>query len=320
MLIWIIVTILPNKLMFKIYQIMVKIFYYVLSLLKYLIVFIIIGTEPEVEPSTSTTSTLNSVSAIPQSSNQNIDLSHRRSHSEPDMMILQSGINIESTETEDHPTTLAVNTINAEAEIFKKIVTIKNWSVATYKYTRQLTLEKLGKSTKTIDSEMDLKIAQIRATQRDYLSILRLTRALSLHFIQVVQTQASLAETFAELSQRSPELQHEFFHNSESQRNLTKNGGILLNALNSFISTVDVLCNKTFNDTLLTIKKYEIARIEFDAYRIDLEGTPSTIASPALDNAKKNYFKHKESYDKLRTTVAEKLQLLDENRVSSWFL
>lgn len=253
---------------------------------------------------------MNSRSAIQQSSNQNI---HRRSHSEPDIMTLQSSIN---TEDEYHPPTLKVNTVSAEAEIFKKIVSLKNWSVATYKYTRQLTLEKLGQSTKTIDSEMDLKIAQIRDTHRDYLSLLRLTRVLSLNFNQLIQTQAALAETFAELSQRSPELQREFMHNSESQRTFTKNGGILLSALNCFISTVDMLCNKTFNDTLLTIKKYEIARIEFDAYRIDLEGTPSTIPSPGLDNAKKNYYKHKESYDQLRTTVTEKLQLLDENRVS----
>lgn len=238
-------------------------------------------------------------------------------NSEPPSEVKTSYEN-ESPETgETKPTTLALNTISAEAEIIKKIVTIKNWSVATYKYTKQLALEKLGKSTKTIDAEMDLKIAQIRDTQRDYLSILRLTRTLSTHFNQVVQTQTLLAETFAELSQRSPELQHEFFHNSESQRNLTKNGGILLNALNSFISTVNVLCNKTFNDTLLTIKQYEIARIEFDAYRVDLEGTQSSTGSLGLEIAKKNYLKHKESYDNLRRDVNEKIQLLDENRVSS---
>lgn len=251
----------------------------------------------------------------------NLDL--RRSSSEPSLSEVKntyekdSGINIESPETEAEINP-AFNTVSSEADLIKKIVTIKNWSVATYKYTRQLALEKLGRSTKTIDAEMDLKIAQIRDTHRDYLLILRLTRTLSTHFNQVVLTQASLAETFAELSQRSPELQHEFFHNSESQRSLTKNGGILLSALNSFISTVNVLCNKIFNDTLLTIKQYEIARIEFDAYRVDLEGTPSTIPSLGLENAKKNYFTHKENYDNLKKDVTEKIQLLDENRVSSY--
>lgn len=197
-------------------------------------------------------------------------------------------------------------------------MSLKDWSVSTYKYTRQLTLEKMGRTTKTIDAEMDLKIAQIRETHREYLAILRLTRTLSSHFNQVVQTQTSLAEAFAELSQRSPELQQEFFHNSEAQRNLTKNGGILITAINCFTSTLDVLCNKTFSDTLATIKQYEIARIEFDAYRMDLEGTQakSVATIEGLDNAKKGYLKHKENYDNLRRDVEEKLQLLDENRVS----
>lgn len=176
-------------------------------------------------------------------------------------------------------------------------------------------LEKLGKSTRTIDSELEAQIEQIRDTQRKYLSILRLTRALGSHFHHVVQTQASLAEAFSELAQKSPELQQEFLHNSETQRNLTKNGEILLSALNFFISSVNTLCNKTIDDTLLTIRQYEIARIEFDAYRMDLESTKPEVTSPGSDDAQKNYAKHKENYEKLRADVTVKMQFLDENRV-----
>lgn len=260
------------------------------------------------------------------------DLSHHSSNSEHSIqnisidgkdspsMTLNAENTIQETEPseiEKHPATLMTsNSVTTDADILKKIHTIKNWSISTYKYTRQLTLEKLGRSTKTIDSEMDLKIAQIRDTQREYLTILRLTHALRSHFNNVVQTQTSLAEVFGELSQRSPELQEEFFHNSESQRNLTKNGGILLTALTCFISTVDILCNKIFSDTLLTIKQFETSRIEFDAYRMDLESTNPNIPGPGLDTAKTNYLKHKENYDKLRSDVTVKIQLLDENRVS----
>ncbi|ALC46508.1 CG17184 [Drosophila busckii] len=198
-----------------------------------------------------------------------------------------------------------------------KIDSIKNWSISTYKCTRQIMLEKLGKSQRTVDSDLEAQIEQLRDTQRKYLSILRLTRAFSSHFQHVVITQHSLADAFADLAQKNPELQKEFICNSETQRNLTKNGELLLNALNFFISSVNTLCNKTIDDTLLTIRQYETARIEFDAYRMDLENTKPelTQAASSLEETQRSYAHHKDQYEKLRGDVAIKMQFLDENRI-----
>ncbi len=63
----------------------------------------------------------------------------------------------------------------------------------------------------------------------------------------------ALSEAFSDLAQKSPELQEEFLYNAETQRNLTKNGEILLNAINFFISSVNTLCNKTIEDSELKI-------------------------------------------------------------------
>ncbi|KAH8343731.1 arfaptin-2 [Drosophila kikkawai] len=198
-----------------------------------------------------------------------------------------------------------------------KIDSLKNWSISTYKCTRQIMLEKLGKSQRTVDSELEAQIEQLRETQRKYLSILRLTRAFSSHFQHVVVTQHALADSFADLAQKNPELQKEFTCNSETQRNLTKNGELLLNALNFFISSVNTLCNKTIDDTLLTIRQYETARIEFDAYRMDLENTKPELTPSAatLEETQRSYAQHKEQYEKLRSDVAVKMQFLDENRI-----
>lgn len=201
-----------------------------------------------------------------------------------------------------------------------KIDTIKNWSISTYKCTRQLMMERLGKSSRTVDSELEAHIELLRDTQRKYLSILRLSRAFSSHFHHCVQTQHALAEAFADLAQKSPELQEEFMYNAETQRNLTKNGELLLSALNFFISSVNTLCNKTIDDTLLTIRQYETARIEYDAYRTDLDTIkPEPVTSPTAEEAQKNFAKHKETYEKLRSDVAVKMQFLDENRVGDRF-
>lgn len=141
-----------------------------------------------------------------------------------------------------------------------KIDTIKNWSISTYKCTRQMMLEKFGKSQRTIDTELETRIEQLRETHRKYLTVLRLARSFSSHFHHVVATQHMLADSFADLGQKNPELQKEFACNSDMQRTLTKNGEMLLNALNFFISSIHTLCYKTIDDTLLTVRQYESAR------------------------------------------------------------
>ena len=59
--------------------------------------------------------------------------------------------------------------------------------------------------------------------------------------------------------------------NKNSQRNLTKNGEQLLAALNFFVSSVNTIVNKTMEDSISTVRQYEVSRVEYDAYRSDLE-------------------------------------------------
>lgn len=150
---------------------------------------------------------------------------------------------------------------------------------------------------------------------------MRLARALTSHFYHVVQTQHDLGEAFSELAQKSPELQEEFLYNSETQRNLTKNGETLLGALNFFISSVNTLCNKTIEDTLQSIRQYEAARIEYDAYRTDLESmSTKPDGAIGLEEAQQGYELHRQQFMKLRAEVTIKMKFLDENRVWHCFL
>ena len=123
-----------------------------------------------------------------------------------------------------------------------------------------LTASKIQVNIVIIFTELETQIDLLRETQRKYCNILRLSRALASHFYHVMQTQHALGEAFSDLAQKSPELQEEFLYNSETQRTLTRNGETLLGALNFFISSVNTLCNKTIEDTLLTVKQYEAAR------------------------------------------------------------
>lgn len=169
--------------------------------------------------------------------------------------IIPNNLNLRTTTTSpgSNPDTPFSPVLSPSQEFLKngatKIDSLKNWGISTYKCTRQLMLEKLGKSNKTTDTELEAQINDLRETQRKYLSVLRLSRTFNSHFLQVVTTQHALAEAFSDLAQKSPELQEEFLYNAETQRNLTKNGEALLNAINFFISSVNTLCNKTIEDS-----------------------------------------------------------------------
>jgi len=200
-----------------------------------------------------------------------------------------------------------------------KLENIKNWTISTYKCSRQSLYEKLGKTSRTVDPELDDQIETLRATQKKYSNILQLARALSSHFHNMVVTQNSLGECFSDLAHKSPELQQEFLYNAEAQRNLTKNGQQLLASLNFFVSSVNTIVNKTMEDSLLTVKQYEVARVEYDAYRTDLEfyaaAKETDTNQQKMTETQLCFDKKKDEFEKLRSDVQIKLKFLDENRV-----
>ena len=53
----------------------------------------------------------------------------------------------------------------------------------------QALFEKLGKTSRTVDTELESQIENLRDTQRKYGNVLRLARALTSHFYHVIQTQ-----------------------------------------------------------------------------------------------------------------------------------
>ncbi|XP_070605435.1 arfaptin-2 isoform X2 [Erythrolamprus reginae] len=201
----------------------------------------------------------------------------------------------------------------------EKLDIVRKWGINTYKCTKQLLSERFGRGSRTVDLELETQIELLRDTKRKYESLLGLARALTNHFYSLVQTQHALADAFSDLSQKSPELQEEFGYNAETQKLLCKNGETLLGAVNFFVSSINTLVNKTMEDTLMTVKQYETARLEYDAYRTDLEelslGPRDAGTLCRLDAAQGNFQAHRAKYEKLRADVAVKLKFLEENKV-----
>ena len=144
------------------------------------------------------------------------------------------------------------------------------------------------------------------------------------HFQRMTNSQRDLAAAFADLEMKSPEsaeLQYELNNSVETQRSLIMNGEILLGALSFFISNLTTLVHTTMEDSIVTVKAYESARLEYDAYLTHLESLP--LAKHQHDIHKEKFDKlakhqhdiHKEKFDKLRTTLTIRLGFLEENKV-----
>ncbi|XP_077135441.1 arfaptin-1 isoform X5 [Ranitomeya variabilis] len=243
---------------------------------------------------------------------------HMTSHGfdSPQEGFVESGPFQERTQQRSGPVVLAEEPRSTAIE---KLELVRKWSLNTYKCTRQILSEKLGRGSRTVDLELEAQIEILRDNKKKYEHILKLAQTLSSQLYQMVQTQRHLGDAFADLSLKSLELHEEFGYNADTQKLLAKNGETLLGAINFFISSVNTLVNKTIEDTLITVKQYETARIEYDAYRTDLEelnlGPRDATTMPKIEQSQQMFQMHKEKYDKMRNDVSVKLKFLEENKV-----
>ena len=83
---------------------------------------------------------------------------------------------------------------------------------------------------------------------------------------------------------------------------------------------MNTIVNKTMEDSLATVKMYETARIEYDAYRTDLEfygsARDTEINQLRMAETQVRFSEKKTEFEKLRADVQIKLKFLDDNRVS----
>ncbi|XP_064191381.1 arfaptin-1 isoform X2 [Anguilla rostrata] len=201
----------------------------------------------------------------------------------------------------------------------EKLELVRKWSINTYKCTRQILSEKLGRGSRTVDLELEAQIEVLRDNKRKYEHVVKLAQTLASQLFQMIQTQRQLGDAFADLSLKSPELHEEFGFNADTQKLLSKNGETLLGAINFFIASVNTLVDKTIEDTMINIKQYETARIEYDAYRTDLEelnlGPRDATTVPKIEASQQLFQMHREKYEKMRNDVSVKLNFLEENKV-----
>lgn len=203
------------------------------------------------------------------------------------------------------------------AQITAKVESIKNWTVTKFKTTKQSVFEQLGKVEKTIDTEMDAKINNLRDIHQRYRDVYTAAKNYCETFTTLVHNQRMLAESFYQLSLKEAEIKHNLTEQSEVLRGYSHNGEELLKSLQYFVSSMETLCEKTIKDTLLTIQTYEQARLSFDVCRHELTSLRENVNASTKDvsTSETKYNQQKLKYEQLKEDVRVKIALLDENRL-----
>lgn len=235
-------------------------------------------------------------------------------------------VTMETEQTEDaavtpqkpgsEPVVIQGNNKNPATE---KLERVRKWSITTYKCTRQALSEKLGRGSRTVDLDLERRLELLKDDRQRFENITKVAQTLANQLAQITVTQKTLGDAFSELKVKSPVLHAEYGLNAEAQRFLSKSGETLTAAINSFTSDMNTLVNKTIEDTMINAKKYEAARIEYDAYRVDLEelnmGPRDTLTLPKLEAAQQEFQGQKERFQKIRDDLSVKVKLLEENKV-----
>ncbi|VDK76833.1 unnamed protein product [Litomosoides sigmodontis] len=201
------------------------------------------------------------------------------------------------------------------AQMAAKIGSLRKWTISTYKIAKQSICENLGKVERTVDKEFEEQIEQLKILHKHYNQVLAMLKLFTSNFHQMNEAQKGLAESFYQLSLKEMSLNVECSSNCDSLRAVARNGELLERALSFFLSSIKTLSEKTFEDTMKTIRNYDQARLEYDVHRNEITTLQQSGASAeAIIDADFRCNQHREKYEQLKADVKVKLRLLEENR------
>lgn len=208
---------------------------------------------------------------------------------------------------------------NNRTAVSEQLETVRRWSITTYMYTRQALSERLGSGSRTVDLDLEPRLQDLMEDQRRYGHLTQLAQALANQIARFAATQKSLGDALAQLGVRSPSLHVQFGVNAAAQHFLSGQGEGLAGAVGSFSQEVETLVSRTMEDTVMTVKQYQRHRMEYDAYRCDLEelnlGPRDASTHVKLERAERSFQNHRSRYVQSRDQLSVKLQLLGDNKV-----
>ncbi|CEF65487.1 Arfaptin homology (AH) domain and Arfaptin homology (AH) domain/BAR domain-containing protein [Strongyloides ratti] len=202
-------------------------------------------------------------------------------------------------------------------KVQEKIKVIKKWTVNTFKNTKQNVLEHLGKVEKTIDIETEGQIEGLKELHKRYNTLLATAVTFQNHFTVLNKANRDLAEGFYQIGLKETELTNECNDNHEILKTVSQNGELFEKEINKFIDAMETLCDKTMQDTFITIQMYSTTRLEYDVAKCELNDLKDSnkATNASIEEAEEKVREYKNKYEGMINDVRTKISLLKENRL-----
>eukprot|EP01134_Creolimax_fragrantissima_P003609 CFRG3609T1 len=177
--------------------------------------------------------------------------------------------------------------------------------------TKQMIQTKLFHVEQTPDPEIENSIANFESNKKRYTDMMEAAKALHKDMLSATNHRQDLAQIMQELGTSVPstKLGSLYEKNTLALGTVSLESQLLLDQVANFIATMDTTITKIMEDTVVSIRMWEQARLNFDALREELESPSIQVDSIR----QQDLIDRKAKLDNARLVVRVKLELLEKN-------
>jgi len=216
-------------------------------------------------------------------------------------------------------------TVNKNIDLSERMKNFKSWGFNTFMRTKQKVKEKLNRTSKTLDANVEDRIDMLRVQKNQYSLMVANNNRTIEQLRQFTLIHQCTARMNSELSQTERTLSESLLFQSQTEVGALTHIKDLINKLVCSNETLDTLVNKTYGDLYLTIQSYETARVELDAYKtettrlenqLQLKNESKTSANDhlKLQEIQENLEQKRLRYESIKDTVLTKIDLLEDHK------
>ena len=138
---------------------------------------------------------------------------------------------------------------------------------------RQKLAEQFGTSTKTVDLELEKRIASVRLDYEECQNMLKLIKQLAAQTTNVVQAQTSISTCFERMTRSNTPLHSEFTVGQNLFDIMANSALIVVSSLTTFADELAGLIKREYEPLWPLLRRYDSLRLDYDVCRLELEST-----------------------------------------------
>jgi hypothetical protein len=179
---------------------------------------------------------------------------------------------------------------------------------------RQRLAEQLGTAPKTVDFELQRRIAKIKEDFNDCRALIVAAKQLAHHATVFSQAHSSLAACLDKMAVQVAPLKAEFSHENKLFDAVGSNTLLVISSLTTFSDELSQLLAREFSPLWPLLRNYEVARVDFDVCRLDADHAKNQ-AGPKTAAIEARLTEARERFESIGREIEERLNLLEQVQV-----